>query len=224
MTKKIRVIITTKNNDNNRQLLQFFEANIRNLNASGLFFTFIAAYPEEKEMYAEQNITKFPALIPDGESNAYNYKVGKDNIISYVRSLYNSLNNAPAAMSFDNGGEFDANSYFIHQMMNERDEDDTDDTSKFASTVQSQLAAATQQRAASGQHSKTMSNPEIHERNAHIASRSENFNFGPSPRQNNLEPSPLDIIKKSKATSKGDAQLDDDMLEKFYSNMEPTIM
>ncbi len=176
-------------------------------------------------MYAEQNITKFPVLIPDGEANPYNYKVGKDSIITYVRNLYNSLNRAPTASSFESNGEFDMNGYILQQIHNEGADDDIDDTENFKNNVHNHFAEMAKRRSIMGQHASTMSNPEVHEYNAQVASRSEKFNFGqPGNMGADTPTTAVDVIKQTKAAGRSDDNIDNDLLEKFYSNMESTIM
>lgn len=238
MIKKIKVILTNKHTDNNKKLLKFFELNLNTLNSNGLFFNWIIAYPEEKELYLEQGIKEFPLLIPNGENNTSNYIKGPNTIMNYIKKLLESLQNKNIPKNFEENGEFDINSYFINQMQNEEDEDDMDESARFSNTLTNRLAQMQKARDNVGQHSSSMSNPEIHERNAQIASRNSTFNFNKSPsnitnskqqniRSNNLEPpSAVEILQHNKSKKGGgsDADLDNDLLEKFYSNMETTVI
>jgi hypothetical protein len=242
----IKIILTNNANNNNKKLLKFFQKNLKTFNDCNIIFDWIVAYPEEKDMYKDQNIDKFPVLIPtvNKQINPSSYRIGTDEIINYLRNIVNGIRNNEKSRVKNSGitdnGEFDANEFFIDQMTHEDDTDDMDENEKFRNTLTSRLASMQKSREIVGQHTSSMSNPEIHERNAQSASRSGNFNFNQNSnftnqksnfnnksnssrkksRDNNLNndnPTPSQILNNN-----GSKDLDNDLMANFWENLEET--
>src|SRR6187402_3417686 len=49
----------------NRELINFFKKNLKNLNKRGLIFDWIIVYNDELEIYADEGISKFPMMITE---------------------------------------------------------------------------------------------------------------------------------------------------------------
>jgi len=240
----LKIILTNSKTKNNIRLIKFFKKNLSILNENDLMFDWIIAYPDEKKEYEAQNIKKFPVLILD-ENNSSSNKIGTEKIIQYLKYAvrqnqeieYENNNREEAKskrrMGINEMGEFDINTYFMEQINNETGDDDLDETEKFSRSVASKMAEAQRHRGIAGQHTSSMSNPEIHEKNARTRnlnaskqqSRSHQKQNKTMPRQRKdnvsfsnkiISQSPVEIIN-NKSTKK---DIDDDLMSKFWGNLE----
>lgn len=236
----IQIILTNKPSQINKKLLKFLNNNLEALNTNNLIFEWIIVYPEEMKQYKEQNITKFPVLIPvGGMDNPDSYQEGLNSIFDFIKSQLISQNERNIKkMGKNENGEYDINNYLLEQMK-EEDDDDIDEEKEFASTIQQKCAELYKARDPAGQHTKSMSNPEISEKIAKAASKQNGFGFSnqniakpiqkrktKGSRKDNIKTtehgetnggglSPQEILRKSK---RGPADMDDDLMDNFWEN------
>lgn len=217
----VKILQINKNSALNKKLLSFFNTGLDKLNATGYIFDWILVYPEEIDLYEEQGIKSFPVMLIDEKKIT-----GTNAIIDFFGGAKCKKVRFAANTKISKNDDDMVRNYLLNELDN-KDDDGMDDDEVFANTVTQRINAMNKARGAGGQHTISMSNPEIHERSARSASRHNNFDFEKRPTKNqNLSDSgagsvdsAANILRKT-TSAKGD--LDDDLMLKFWQNQEET--
>ncbi len=220
----IKVLIMNNPSKLNKRLIKFFTANLDYMNSKNIFFEWIVVYDDEMEHYEDQNITEFPMLILNNEKIA-----GAGAIINKLQFIINDTKRNIKKEQM--GGDGELRNYFLKELDNKED-DDMDENDIFANTITQKIAAMNRKRQSAGQHTIKNSNPEVYERTARGASKKYNFNDSnhrqPAERDNNLEykhprdlsAGPPSASEIARVTNSG--SIDDELMQKFWENMEET--
>lgn len=245
-------ILLKQNSKLNDKLLNYFHKNLGELNHCGIIFEWIVVYEEEVEFYEEQDIDKFPTMVLNGKNIAGMSGIIKqlNNIIDGPvnangrKSGRNGAQkkNSRSSSKADNG---DIKDYLMSQL---RDDDGDEEESDGGFDVSKRMAAMNRARKTAGLHvgSSGTSNPEVHDRRRPRQKRvtfhnndsdedrtiqSNNRRQGGRPQVTNggrnqhnnyddeqvLSTNTMDLIKNM-----GDDTVEQDMMEKFWDNMEET--
>lgn len=225
----------------NVRIINYFHKNLHMLNAKGIEFEWIPVYEEEIEVYEDQNITKFPVLIIGndnipGVSNILNTLddiIGINSNVSNNRQINRntSTNRNSNKASVKRDAEEETRDYMLYAMDPKNDKDDDNEGDAFEKDFSRRADDMNKARQNVGQHivSVTNGNPEIHEKTNKTRGQNNNTrennvreeNNQRAPKQKNI-PAEMSVADVVKNTSKGDAE--DDMMAKFWENMEETEM
>lgn len=231
-----KLLLLNKKSKANQRLIKFLKRNLDLLNSKNIIFEWVVVYDDEIDYYDEQNINEFPLLIYNKQ-----HIVGVNSIIDFLHKIIEPP--APKRTRERNiqapQDEDEVRNYLLSEVKNDND-DDMDDDDMFRNTITQRIAAMNSARKTQGQHTISMSNPEIHDRMARTASKSHNYKFDQdeaprfqreqptrqiSQRADNVmpqpfkPPSPAEIAAQ---TSNGSA--DDELMLGFWENLEETDM
>lgn len=209
--EKFKVILTNKPNSFNKKLIQYFKDNLSVLNKRQLAFEWIIVYPDEIELYKQQNITRFPCLIAN------------ENVISGTNAIINYLSprNVPAAYKkYDS--EHEVKDYLMKELKAGNNDDDMDESDAFAKDLHRRMTEMNKARSRMGQHTLDSSNSDDDEpmldRRVRFADQHRDDNLD-EPRpilKNSAKPS--ELVKNSPKRK----DMEDDLMMKFWQNNEET--
>lgn len=215
MSKKLfcKVLLINKKNSFNQKLIKFFKDYLEHLNKNGFVFDWIIVYEDEIELYSEQDITRFPCLIVN-DNNIY----GTNAIINYLLSKISPSNKSKSGFVNRPENEDEVRDFLLEELKVGDNDEDMDEEDKFRNTISQKMTEMNKMRGKMGQHTMSMTNPEVHEKRAQKKVRFEE----PTPVSKNTEyttqqPTPSEIIKKH-----SDGSMDDDLMARFWDNQELT--
>lgn len=229
-------ILLKKGSKLNKKLIEFFKTHLEFLNHNGFLFEWIAVYEDEIDFYEEQGIDKFPALIADN-NNIYGVKNIMDSI-SQIISKINEVNyqnnqqskqsqRSTPAKKYDNMEEGEElNDYMMNMLKSQDKEGDDDDADSAANNLHKRTMAMTKARSDGGLHTVNNDGP-ADKPEEDIFGRKTNankarVNRASRPIAQRPEAAGTSVMDILKVTKRNDP--DDDLMTKFYENMEETVL
>lgn len=190
------VLITNRTSLLNKKLIKYFHKNLTPLNKKGICFEWISVHNDEMEYYEDQGITKFPTMVVDSKNIT-----GVTGIISFLdKVLTRSVKKQSDSI----------HEYMVSAINEKDDDDDEDDYNSFSKNIHTKMAEMQAKRKS-----------RIEENNEEVSSSAiETFKDPVKEKKLSEDVSnPVDLIKSGKKNNP-----DDELLEKFWSNMEATDM
>lgn len=200
----INLIFSNKPSEINKKLIKFFQINLLNLNKASITFKFEVAHPDEIDSYVKRGIKNYPILI-----DKTNKIVGVENIIDYLKKCIKS-HNTKILSKTDNERLDD----FWKQTIGKIEFDDSGNIKPC------------------DDDSDESNDENLHHRIQEVFEKRNELNSKPASlkKQNNKkeakshnkktiqDDSPVKTLSKMK--KKGNANIDDTLMEKFFENME----
>ena len=210
----VNVIFSNKSSPLNKKLIKFFQINLLSLNKASIVFEFEIATPSDMNLYVKRGIKNYPVLI-----DKLTKVTGVEKIIEYLQMQVKQYNTKILSKT-DN----DRVDEFWKQTMGNvrmdesgklKPDDDDDENPSIGENLQHKIQEAFELRNTvepPGRSNKPSSNTNK------INNSKKSNNTGQTQRPNNLEcDSPHKTLKTMK---KQGANSDDDLMTKFFENME----
>ena len=207
----VNVIFSNKSSPLNKKLIKFFQINLLSLNKASIVFEFEIATPKDMKLYVERGIKNYPVLI-----DKLTKVTGVEKIIEYLQMQVKQYNTKILSKT-DN----DRVDEFWKQTMGNvrldesgklKPDDDDDENPSIGENLQHKIQEAFELR-------NTVEPPGRSNKPTNNTNKINNSsNTGQTQRPNNLEcDSPHKTLKTMK---KQGSNSDDDLMTKFFENME----
>ena len=235
----------------NEKVIKYFHDKLYKLNKTGLIFEWIPVYEEELEFYEDQDIEKFPTIVINDEkisgfkgiirylNNIINGPVNSNRGNAGQRATGQAPRKQKPVIPAGNGE--DMKDYFMAQLNNNKD--DADDEEDKGLDISKRLAKMNQARKSVGLHvGGTTGNPEVHDLNgrnnrarapprgnqARVPARDQYDDYDDDNDTTEVTQrgsgGPLSLNTMDLIKQMGDDSVEQDMMEKFWDNMEETDM
>src|SRR6476620_1462730 len=223
----------------NQKIITYFSKNLRNLNAEGIKFDWIAVYDEELDFYEEQDIHRFPTLIVndnkvDGLSNIFKFLSSiMNNGAGIINTYFNRNGKSEQRNNQDERRDDQQNNvvstreelkYYMAAELNKGktssggfQDDESDDEDKIDFSKKSAEMIKSRQSAGMAIASSSTVNPEVQEKNNYKKNNSKkNVTWKDSNTHNDsLTKNAMNVINESRGNG---ADADDELTQKYWAD------
>lgn len=214
----VNVIFSNKSSSLNKKLIKFFQINLLSLNKASIVFEFEIATPKDMKLYVERGIKNYPVLI-----DKLTKVTGVEKIIEYLQMQVKKYNTKILSKTdTDRVDEF-----WKQTMGNVRldesgklkpDDDDDDENSSIGENLQHKIQEIFELRNTVEKPGNNNSTKPTPDSTSNTNNTNKINNTGQNQRPNNLEgDSPFKTLN---AMKKNGSNTDDDLMSKFFENME----
>ena len=229
----VNVIFSNKSSPLNKKLIKFFQINLLSLNKASIVFEFEIATPKDMKLYVERGIKNYPVLI-----DKLTKVTGVEKIIEYLQMQVKKYNTKILSKT-DNDR---VDEFWKQTMGNVRldesgklkpDDDDDDENSSIGENLQHKIQEIfelrnTVEKPGNNNSPKPTASSTSNTNNTNNTNKINNVkttnkinnvkSASKKPRSNNLEcDSPFKTLN---AMKKNGCNADDDLMTKFFENME----
>jgi hypothetical protein len=224
----VNVIFSNKSSPLNKKLIKFFQINLLSLNKASIVFEFEIATPKDMKLYVERGIKNYPVLI-----DKLTKVTGVEKIIEYLQMQVKQYNTKILSKT-DNDR---VDEFWKQTMGNVRldesgklkpDDDDDNENSSIGENLQHKIQEIFELRNTvekpgsaykpTASSTKNTSNTKNTKNTNKINNTNNAKSASKKPRTNNLEcDSPFKTLN---AMKKNGCNADDDLMTKFFENME----
>lgn len=201
----ISLILSNKPSPINRKIIKFFQINLIELNKASIIFEFDVVSSGD-DSYKKKGITEFPVLL-DNETKV----TGVDKIISYLHIKIEGFNKGAQKKSVSISDNQCVDDFWKETI----GDVNIDSSGKLKADEENNTESDDLQRKVQEAFKQRNNKPEV--------GRSSRTVKSDTPTKNTAkEPDIMDTFKNIKASGKSAGNMDDDLMEKFFENMQET--
>lgn len=205
----INIVFSNKSSPLNKKLIKFFQLNLLSLNKASLLFDFEVAHPTDINSYVKRGIKNYPTLL-DGDTNI----TGVEKIIQYLKAMVKKHNTKVLSKTdnekLDDFWKETIGKIEVDESGNVKPDDDNDNGElggDAGHNLQHRIQEAFEQRNADTPKPGSLKGASSARETTRLS------------RDSNLEEeSPAKTL--SKMNAKGNANMDDVLMAKFFENQE----